>query len=69
VHFIGDLASGSIDLIAFTSTAQAVEKAGWPVGAMPRDSFHLKPLIAAFGKTLAEGSVVDPAREGWPPQC
>jgi uroporphyrinogen-III synthase len=89
VGFIDDLASGAIDLIAFTSTAQvrrlqdvarrfgregaldgamrrtlvaavgpvtaeAVEKAGWPVGAMPRDSFHLKPLVAAFGRKLAE---------------
>jgi uroporphyrinogen-III synthase len=34
-------------------TAQAVEEAGWPVGAMPKDSFHLKPMIAALGKRLA----------------
>jgi len=86
--FIRELASGSINLIAFTSTAQvrrlqevarrfgqneqldaamqrvliaaigpvtaeAVEKAGWPVGAMPQDSYHLKPLVTAFGKRLA----------------
>jgi uroporphyrinogen-III synthase len=38
-------------------TAQAVEEAGWPVGAMPNDSFHLKPMIVALGKRLAgEGS-------------
>ncbi|WP_343074105.1 hypothetical protein [Microvirga zambiensis] len=34
-------------------TAQAVEEAGWPVGVMPQDSFHLKPMIAALGKRLA----------------
>ena len=34
-------------------TAQAVEEAGWPVGAMPQDSFHLKPMIVALGKRLA----------------
>jgi uroporphyrinogen-III synthase len=34
-------------------TAQAVEEAGWPVGAMPNDSFHLKPMIVALGKRLA----------------
>jgi uroporphyrinogen-III synthase len=34
-------------------TAQAVEEAGWPVGAMPPDSFHLKPMIVALGKKLA----------------
>jgi uroporphyrinogen-III synthase len=91
LHFIDELASGAIDLIAFTSTAQvrrlqdvarrferegalddamrrtliaavgpvtaqAVEKAGWPVAAMPQDSFHLKPLVAAFGRKLAEHS-------------
>jgi len=37
-------------------TAQAVEKAGWPVGAMPEDSFHLKPLVTASGRKLAEAS-------------
>jgi uroporphyrinogen-III synthase len=87
---IDDLASGAIDLIAFTSTAQvrrlqdvarrfgkgteldlamqqvliaavgpvtaeAVRKAGWPVGAMPEDSYHLKPLMTAFGRKLAQG--------------
>ncbi|QRM31689.1 uroporphyrinogen-III synthase [Microvirga sp. VF16] len=87
--FIEELASGAIDLIAFTSTAQvrrlqevarrfgreegldaamrqiliaavgpvtaeAVEKAGWPVGAMPQDSYHLKPLMMAFGRKLAQ---------------
>jgi uroporphyrinogen-III synthase len=35
-------------------TAQAVGEAGWPVGAMPKDSFHLKPMIVALGKRLAE---------------
>ena len=89
--FIQALASGSIDLIAFTSTAQvrrlqevarrfgqeaeldaamrripiaavgpvtaqAIEKAGWPVGAMPQDSFHLKPLVMAFGKKLSRSA-------------
>ena len=34
-------------------TAQAVEEAGWPVGAMPQDSFHLKPMIVALGKKIA----------------
>jgi uroporphyrinogen-III synthase len=34
-------------------TAQAVEEAGWPVAAMPRDSFHLKPMVAAVSKRLA----------------
>jgi uroporphyrinogen-III synthase len=33
-------------------TAQAVEKAGWPVAAMPQDSFHLKPMVVALGKRL-----------------
>jgi len=89
--FIQALASGSIDLIAFTSTAQvrrlqevarrfgqeaeldaamrripiaavgpvtaqAIEKAGWPVGAMPQDSFHLKPLVTAFGRKLSRSA-------------
>jgi len=34
-------------------TAQAVEEAGWPVAAMPQDSFHLKPMVIALGKRLA----------------
>lgn len=34
-------------------TAQAVEEAGWPVAAMPQDSFHLKPMVVALGKRLA----------------
>ncbi|WP_425374064.1 uroporphyrinogen-III synthase [Microvirga calopogonii] len=85
---IRELASGGIDIIAFTSTAQvrrlqdvarrfgmdadlnaamrrtpiaavgpvtaeAVAKAGWPVGAMPHDSYHLKPLVTAFGRILS----------------
>jgi uroporphyrinogen-III synthase len=41
-------------------TAQAVEEAGWPVGAMPRDSFHLKPMIVAFGKKLATNVSLTP---------
>ena len=41
-------------------TAEAVEKAGWPVGAMPEDSFHLKPLVTASGRKLAEASEVSP---------
>jgi uroporphyrinogen-III synthase len=96
LSFIQDLASGAIDLIAFTSTAQvrrlqevarrfgkdadldvamhrtmiaavgpvtaeAVEKAGWPVGAMPQDSYHLKPMMMAFGKKLAGGVDLVPA--------
>jgi uroporphyrinogen-III synthase len=95
LEFIRELASGAIDLIAFTSTAQvrrlqavarrfareadldaamrqtliaaigpvtaeAVEKAGWPVGAMPRDSYHLKPLVMAFGKKLAGDTGLTP---------
>ena len=43
-------------------TAEAVEKAGWPVGAMPEDSFHLKPMIVALGKRLSgDTSLVPPA--------
>jgi uroporphyrinogen-III synthase len=34
-------------------TAQAVEGAGWPVAAMPKDSFHLKPMVVALGRKLA----------------
>jgi uroporphyrinogen-III synthase len=34
-------------------TAQAIEEVGWPVAAMPQDSFHLKPMVAAFSKRLA----------------
>jgi uroporphyrinogen-III synthase len=34
-------------------TAQAVEDAGWPVAAMPQDSFHLKPMVIALGRRLA----------------
>jgi uroporphyrinogen-III synthase len=34
-------------------TAQAVEEAGWPVAAMPEDSFHLKPMVVALDKRLA----------------
>jgi len=41
-------------------TAQAVEKAGWPVGAMPQDSFHLKPFVMAFGRSLAEEAGLAP---------
>jgi len=41
-------------------TAEAVEKAGWPVGAMPEDSFHLKPLVTASGRKLAKASDVSP---------
>ncbi|WP_457090465.1 uroporphyrinogen-III synthase, partial [Microvirga sp. P5_D2] len=37
-------------------TAQAVEEAGWPVAAIPQDSFHLKPMVFALSKRLA-GSV------------
>ncbi|MEE1611480.1 uroporphyrinogen-III synthase [Microvirga sp. CF3016] len=93
LHFIRELASGTVDLIAFTSTAQvrrlqevarrfslaaeldtamqrimvaavgpvtaeAVEKAGWPVGAMPQDSYHLKPLVMALGKKLSRSADV-----------
>ena len=41
-------------------TAEAVEKAGWPVGAMPEDSFHLKPLVTASGRKLSQSSDVTP---------
>jgi uroporphyrinogen-III synthase len=93
LDFIRELASGTIDLIAFTSTAQvrrlqeiarrfgkdteldaamqqvliaaigpvtaaAVEKAGWPVSAMPQDSYHLKPLVVAFGKRLSQDATL-----------
>jgi uroporphyrinogen-III synthase len=34
-------------------TAQAVEGASWPVAAMPKDSFHLKPMVVALGRKLA----------------
>jgi uroporphyrinogen-III synthase len=91
--FVRELASGTIDLIAFTSTAQvrrlqeiarqfgqdaeldkamqrvliaavgpvtaaAVQKAGWPVSAMPQDSYHLKPLVVAFGKRLSQDATL-----------
>ena len=42
-------------------TAQAVEEAGWPVTAMPRDSFHLKPMVAALSRRLAGGVGTIPA--------
>jgi uroporphyrinogen-III synthase len=92
---IDALVTGSIDLIAFTSTAQvrrlqdvarrfgrraeldaamrraliaavgpitaqAVEGAGWPVAAMPKHSFHLKPMVVALGKRLAADESVTP---------
>jgi len=41
-------------------TAQAIEKAGWPVGAMPQDSYHLKPLVMALGKKLARDAALNP---------
>jgi uroporphyrinogen-III synthase len=41
-------------------TAQAVEAAGWPVAAMPRDSFHLKPMVVALGRRLAGDARVTP---------
>jgi uroporphyrinogen-III synthase len=41
-------------------TAQAVEEAGWPVAAMPRDSFHLKPMVVALGKRLAHDAGLIP---------
>jgi uroporphyrinogen-III synthase len=41
-------------------TAQAVEEAGWPVAAMPKDSFHLKPMVVALGKKLAADKSVTP---------
>jgi len=37
-------------------TAQTVEGAGWPVAAMPTDSFHLKPMVVALGKRLSADS-------------
>ncbi len=40
--------------------AQAIEKAGWPVGAMTKDSFHLKPLVSAFGRELAKEAALNP---------
>jgi uroporphyrinogen-III synthase len=95
LRFIETLVSETVDLIAFTSTAQvrrlqevarrfgreadldaamrriliaaigpvtaqAVEKAGWPVGAMPEDSFHLKPLVTASSRKLADTPEVSP---------
>ncbi len=44
-------------------TAHAVEKAGWSVGAMPQDSFHLKPLMSALSLKLAhrQKSKLNPA--------
>jgi uroporphyrinogen-III synthase len=41
-------------------TAQAVEAVGWPVAAMPRDSFHLKPMVVALGRRLAADASVIP---------
>lgn len=44
-------------------TAQAVEEAGWPVSAMPKDSFHLKPMVVALGRRLAsDASTTPPVR-------
>jgi uroporphyrin-III C-methyltransferase/precorrin-2 dehydrogenase/sirohydrochlorin ferrochelatase len=40
--------------------AWAVEKAGWPVGVKPKDSFHLKPLVSAFGRELAKEAALTP---------
>lgn len=92
---IDQLVTGSIDLIAFTSTAQvrrlqevarrfsriaeldtamqraliaavgpvtaqAIEDAGWPVAAMPNESFHLKPMIVALGKRLTINTAAKP---------
>jgi uroporphyrinogen-III synthase len=37
-------------------TAQAVADAGWPIAAMPENSFHLKPMIVALGKRLTEAT-------------
>lgn len=34
-------------------TAQAIEAAGWPVAATPKDSFHLKPMVVALGTRLS----------------
>ena len=61
---IGTRCGDAPDLIAAIGpvTAQAVEEAGWPVGAMPQDSFHLKPMIVALGKRLSgDTSLVPPA--------
>lgn len=41
-------------------TAQAIEGAGWPVAAMPKDSFHLKPMVVALSKKLAADTSVTP---------
>jgi uroporphyrinogen-III synthase len=41
--------------------AQAIEKAGWPVEGMPKDSFHLKPLVPAFGRELAKEAALNPS--------
>jgi uroporphyrinogen-III synthase len=83
--FIQELASGTVDLIAFTSSAQVrrlqevarrfgqeadldaamrriLIAAVGPVtaeavGAMPQDSYHLKPLVMAFGRKLSAAHV------------
>jgi uroporphyrinogen-III synthase len=92
---VDELVTGTIDLIAFTSTAQvrrlqevarrfgraaelnaamqramiaavgpvtaqAVNEAGWPVAAMPQDSFHLKPMVVALGKRLTADASATP---------
>jgi hypothetical protein len=40
--------------------AWVVGKAGWPVGVKPKDSFHLKPLVSAFGRELAKEAALNP---------
>lgn len=35
-------------------TTEAVEKAGWSVGAVPSELFHLKPMIAEVARLYAE---------------
>jgi uroporphyrinogen-III synthase len=41
--------------------AQAIKKAGWPVGAVPKDNFYLKPLVSAFGQELAKEAALNPS--------
>ena len=53
-------AQGDALIDRVVSIPQGIEKAGWPVGAMPEDCFHLKPLVTASGRKLSQSSDVTP---------
>ncbi len=41
--------------------ARVAEKAVWPVGVMPEDSFHLQPPVSAPERELAEETALNPS--------